>query len=147
MKERSVYKEWPIVHLVGPGLSCFFLHMAISSVFMTPVNGGLPLQVILVVVFAGLAVATAVLYATGVCRYEPSEEGMTIRRLFKTTFHPWGDFWKIQEIAPLSVVIFRGRDGIISYSSTNLFPQLGELILLIHERSNCRLEGFHREGD
>ncbi|RYD19820.1 MAG: hypothetical protein EOP88_17525 [Verrucomicrobiaceae bacterium] len=147
MKERSVYKEWPIVHLVGPGLTCFFLYLAISSVSMTPVNGGPLLQIFLIVLCAGMAVACAFLYATGVARYELEEKGLRIHKLFRTTFHPWEDFWKIQQIAPLSVVIFRSRSGVISYASTNFFPQIGELINVILERSNCRLEGFRGEGE
>lgn len=130
-----------MVHLLGPGAAVFFLCLLYMTLTTPMVNAGPGPQLILAGFCALMVVATIVLYLTGVNAYEPMEEGMKIHRMFRTTFHPWSGFWRIQEIRSLSVVVFRSRKGVIAYSSTSFFPGVSELVLLIHEKSRCRLPG------
>jgi hypothetical protein len=80
-----------------------------------------------------------VLYLTsGLNRYEVSEEGLLVRRLWGTGLYPWNQVTRMAWSRTKTLLVF-GTNGLIFYSSTDCFPRLAEFIHAIYRHSNCKL--------
>jgi hypothetical protein len=137
---NSTFKHAPLVHLLGIGGSVFFAWLAHRLSVEHFERGGPVFRVVFVAICAAFAVGVLVLYVTsGVNRYEITADGLRVRRLFRTTFHPWREVSRIDLNNPLHYIVIRGRDRVIAYTSTDYFPRIIDLIRAIHERSDCLL--------
>ena len=137
---NTSFKHSPLVHLLGTGGSVFFVWLAYRSSVDHFEHGGSVARIILVSACTILTICVLVLYLTsGVNRYEPTEEGLRVHRLLRTTFHPWSEVSRIDLNNSLHYIVIWGRERAIAYTSTDFFPRIIDLIRFVHDRSNCAL--------
>lgn len=137
---KTTFKHSPFVHalgIVGPILFAW----PIDELLSTPlVRGGELARVTLVSICAAFCVGTLLLYLTsGINRYETADDGLRIHRLLRTDVYPWSEVRRIDLNNLFNYIVMRGEGRVIAYTSTDLFPDLIELVRAIHDRSGCVL--------
>jgi hypothetical protein len=129
-----------VVHLIAVGGSTLFGYLAYRCFTDPFVRGGMGLRIGLLVAFGIMAVGMIVLYLTeGVSRYEVTDHGFHVHRLFRNSFHPWSEVAAIHWNRPLHFVVVRGHSRRVAFISTDFFPHIIELLRHIHQRSGCVL--------
>lgn len=86
-----------------------------------------------------LALGVLRLYLANGIRFDVSNEGLRVRTPLRETFHQWSEIVRVDLNRPFHYVVVRGRAGRIAFTSTDDFPTLGDLLFVIHERSQCDL--------
>jgi hypothetical protein len=137
---RETFRPSIFVHLVGIGMPVFMAHLAYRSSVDEFVNGGLPLRIVLVGFCIALAILTAWLYTrSGLLVYTVTEGGLELRRLMHRKVVPWDQITEVRWNRPLHYFTIRGSGGVISFTSTDGFPNAGDFLDQVHQRSQCRL--------
>jgi hypothetical protein len=137
---RETYKPSLFVHLVGLGLPVFFAHLAYRSSVDEFVNGGLALRIGLVGFCVVLAILVLWLYIrSGLLVYTVTDGGLELHRLMHRRVIPWDQITEVRWNRPLHYFSIRGADGVISFTSTDGFPNAGDLLDQVHRRSQCKL--------
>ena len=115
-------------------------HLAYRSSVDEFVNGGLPLRIILVVFCIALAILTLWLYIrSGLLVYTVTHGGLELRRLMHRKVIPWDQISEVRWNRPLHYFSIRSSDRVLSFTSTDGFPNAGDLLDQIHQRSQCEL--------
>ena len=130
-----------MVHLVGPGVVIFFACMAYQSAIGPIVHGGSIARIGLVTGCSAMAILILWLYVrTGLLHYEVSDDGLVAVRPWSRTVVPWSEIRYIDWKFAIHVIVFRGVDSVIAFSSTDLFPRMLDLLHQVRKRSQCTLD-------
>jgi hypothetical protein len=135
----KTYGQGSEVHFVGLGLVAFggfFLHKVITDPYPLPFLTRLSF----ILFVSAYTIGVLYLYlATSLNRYEVTDEGLRVKRcfLFRSTFHPWPQITKITLYGPIKTVAIRAHNGLVFFSSTDCFPDLGTFLIAIHQKSSC----------
>ena len=128
------------VHLVGIGMPAFMAYLAYRSSIDEFVNGGLLLRIVLVGACIAMGIITFWLYArSGLLVYTMTDAGLELRRLVHRRVIPWHQITEIRWNRPLHYFTIRGADGVICFTSTDGFPNAGDFLDQVHQRSQCKL--------
>jgi Bacterial PH domain len=137
---NETFRPTIFVHLIGIGLPVFMAHLAYRSSIDEFVNGGLPLRIVLVGSCIALAILTLWLYArSGLLVYSVTDAGLELRRLMHRRVIPWDQITEVRWNRPLHYFTILGSDGVISFTSTDGFPNAGDFLDQVHQRSQCKL--------
>lgn len=137
---RETFKPSSFIHLLGPGLCVFFACLAYRSCVDEFVHGGMLLRVVLVGACALFSLGTAWLYVRGgLLIYTITEEGLELRRLSRREIIPWDHISEIRWNRPLHYFSVRSADGVICFSSTDEFSNVGDLLDRIYQKSHCKI--------
>ncbi|GAA5140433.1 hypothetical protein GCM10023213_23040 [Prosthecobacter algae] len=137
---KTKFSHSPLIHLLALGLTVFFGWMAYRSSVDHFVRGGFPLRVVMVGGCGLLSLLVLGLYLrSGINRFVVEEDGLRIRRLGHSTFHPWSEIRRIQLNQPLHYLVIHGPDRALAFTSTDYFPRIMDFVRAIHQRSRCEL--------
>ncbi|MEK7954460.1 hypothetical protein [Luteolibacter soli] len=128
------------VHLLSLGTVIFFIVMAYQCSVEHFVHGNLASRIGMVTGCVFMAILILWLYVrSGLPQYEISDAGLVIVRPWSREMVPWQQIRHVDWKFAIHMIVIRGSDSVIAFTSTDHFPRLLDFLHEVREKSRCTL--------